>query len=421
MAPKPDKPMRWRRQPVASTDVPSGYDKLWISYESTDFLPASGLNGNGSLNPTWDEVLWATMTVGKAHRDVLRHGRYSSADLIHRIACMYAYFGIDGTSRMVRSPAFATLDPSEKGIASFYLGMAMAKLYAGKVLGIPWLMHISRYEANWAVSYGVSAKRPDLFGCNAAGEWAVAEAKGRTQVTGALVKQMKAQKSSVATINGAAPAHRYGSTTRFQAGQLTLRVVDPPARRDAQEIPIDPAAWLIDYYTPIVDLIADTDRHVEGPYLLGVTHGYAQNPAHGDQIPEPHAQNLAHGPELRKQSCPHCGVSCRYPHAQDLAHGVELRKWGYPHDVSCRHGRAGQRPEVPIPGCTDSGPCHRPCAIDVRSSGCRLPAVRQGRCQLSEETSSPRPWRVAIERGGPSTGLRTCRTPREARDEPHAS
>ena len=247
-----------------------GHVKLRIPYETTDFPPGSGLNGHGSLNPTWDEVLWATTTVGKAQRDVLRHGRYSSADLVNRIACMYAYFDIDGTGRMVRSPAFATLDPSEKGIASFYLGMAMAKLFADKVLGIPWLMHISRYEARWAVRYGASGKRPDLFGCNSAGDWAVAEAKGRTRVTGALLRQMKAQKSNVATINGAMPAHRYGSATRFEAGQLALRVVDPPPRRDAEEVPIDPAAWLTDYYTPIVDLIADADRHVEGLYLFGV-------------------------------------------------------------------------------------------------------------------------------------------------------
>ena len=250
--------------------LPYSHGKLWISYEATDFLPVSGLNGNGSLGPTWDEVLWATMTVGKVPRDLLRHGRYSFADLHHRVSCMSAYFGVDGTNRIVRSPAFATLDPSEKGIASFYLGMAMAKLYADKVLGIPWLMHISRYEANWAVKYGASAKRPDLFGCNAAGEWAVAEAKGRTRVTSALLKQMKAQKSSVATINGAAPTYVYGSATRFEAGQLTLRVVDPPPRRNAQEVPIDPAAWLTDYWTPIVDLVADTDRHVEGPYVVGV-------------------------------------------------------------------------------------------------------------------------------------------------------
>jgi hypothetical protein len=249
---------------------PAGHAKVRILYEATDFPPTSGLNGHHTINVTWDEVLWATMTVGKAQRDVLRHGRYSSADLVHRIACVYAYFDIDGTGRMVRSPAFASLDPSEKGIASFYLGMAMAKIYADKVLGTPWLMHISRYQASWAVRYGVSAKRPDLFGCDGAGYWVVAEAKGRTRVTGALVRQMKAQKSSVATINGAAPAHRYGSATRFEAGQLALRVVDPPARRDAQEIPIDPAAWLSDYYTPIVDLIADNDRQVEGPYLVGV-------------------------------------------------------------------------------------------------------------------------------------------------------
>lgn len=246
----------------------SGHTKLRISYEATDFPVHSGLNGHDGLNLTWDEVIWATMTVGKARRDVLRHGRYSSADFVHRIACMYAYFDINGGC-MVRSPAFKTLDPSEKGIASFYLGMAMAKLYADKVLGIPWLMHISRYEAAWAVKYGASAKRPDLFGCNATGDWVVAEAKGRDRVTGALVAKMQEQKCSVATINGAAPTHRYGAATRFPEGRLALRIVDPPSRRDAQEVPIDPAAWLVDYYTPIIDLIAEGDRQIEGPYLVG--------------------------------------------------------------------------------------------------------------------------------------------------------
>ena len=146
-----------------------GHTELRIPYEATDFPTTSGLNGPGGLSLTWDEVLWATMTVGKARRDVLRHGRYSSADLLHRLACMYAYFDVQ-SGRMVHSRAFTTLDPSEKAIASFYLGMAMAKLYADKVLGIPWLMHIIRYEAAWAVAYGASATRPDLFGCNAAGD-----------------------------------------------------------------------------------------------------------------------------------------------------------------------------------------------------------------------------------------------------------
>jgi hypothetical protein len=248
--------------------LPPHQSTLQVSYEATDFPKNSGFNGHGHLKLTWDEVLWATMTVGKTQRDLLRYGRYSSADFVHRIACMYAYFDISG-GRMVRSPAFKTLDPSEKGIASFYLGMTMAKLYADKVLDIPWLMHISRYEAAWAVKYGGNTKRPDLFGCNAAGDWVVAEAKGRDRVTDALVTKMQLQKSAVATINGSPPAHRYGAATRFSKGQLALRVVDPPRRLNAQEVPIDPAAWLSDYYTPIVDLITDGDRHVEGRYLVG--------------------------------------------------------------------------------------------------------------------------------------------------------
>lgn len=253
---------------------PAGSAKVRVSYEASDFPAADGLNGFGSMRLTWNEVLWATMTVGKAQPDVFQHGHYSTADVVHRLSCMYAYFDLDRAGRIVRSPAFATLDPSEKGIASFYLGMTMAKLYADKVLGIPWLMHISRYAAAWSVRYGASQKRPDLFGCNASGDWAVAEAKGRTRVTAALVNQMKKQKGSVATINGEAPMYRYGSATRFEGGRLALRVVDPPARRDARELPIDPAAWLVDYYTPIIDLLeTTTEQRSEERIVAGVIPG----------------------------------------------------------------------------------------------------------------------------------------------------
>lgn len=233
-----------------------GSDHLVIPYEATDFPLTSSLNGAGSLAVTWDEVLWAAVTVGKAQWDLGRHGHHSVAEILHRVACMTAYFDVDGDGRIAQSPAFTQLDPSEKAVVSFYSGMTFAKLYADKVLDVPWMMHISRYESSWSVRYGANTRRPDLFGCNSSGDWAVAEAKGRSRVTTRLVERMREQKSAVAAIDGTPPAYRYGSATRFLRNQLELRIVDPPAKARAQDVPLDPAGWLIDYYRPIVELLA---------------------------------------------------------------------------------------------------------------------------------------------------------------------
>lgn len=253
--------------------APRSSDLLTVPLDVSDFPTGSGLNGSHVLSLRWDDLLWASITVGKAQPDLMRHGRYSFAEILHRVACLHAYYDIDRSNRLTLSPAFKNLDSTEKGVVSYYTGMTMAKLYADKVLNIPWMMHISRYEADWAVSYGANTNRPDLFGCNALGEWAVAEAKGRSRVTSKLVTKMQAQKSAVASIQRVAPTYRYGSATRFEGRRLALRVVDPPRQHRAQDVPIDPAAWLLDYYRPVVDLLDQTGAHYEGEAIVGTLPG----------------------------------------------------------------------------------------------------------------------------------------------------
>lgn len=248
--------------------LPGRADVLSIPYEATDFPPTSRLNGKKKLGVGWNELLWASITVGKAQQDIFRFGTYSFAELVHRVACFHAYYRVEN-GRLELSSAFADLDPTEKGIVSFYTGMAMVKLYAANVLRVPWLMHISRYAAPWAVRYAARADRPDLFGPDVAGRWVVAEAKGRSRVTSRLVAKMKHQKSAVATINGTPPAYRFGSATRIEARRLSLRVVDPPARRRAEDLSLDAGAWLIDYYRPIVDLIEQAETRRDEDFIFG--------------------------------------------------------------------------------------------------------------------------------------------------------
>jgi hypothetical protein len=147
--------------------------------------------------------------------------------------------------------------------------MTSAKIFADRRLNVPWLAHLSRYGARWSVIYS-GAKRPDLFGPTPAGQWVIAEAKGRVRTRQSLIDTMRRQKSAVASVNGFPPVVRIGTTTRFPADELELRVVDPPAKRVGLHFRIDPARWLLRYYAPVVDLVSrrhsddDRDGYVYG-------------------------------------------------------------------------------------------------------------------------------------------------------------
>ena len=239
-----------------------------LEVEASHFPRGSGLNRTSSLSLGWEEVLWASMTVGKAPKDLLRHGRYSVAEMVHRVSCLSAYYQVR-MGRLALSTAFKDLDPSEKGIVSYYTGMAMAKVYAHRALNVPWLMHISRYATDWSVGFGAGGSRPDLFGCSPRGDWVVAEAKGRNRVGDQLLNKMISQKQAVSSINGAPPLHAFGSATRIRAGQVSLRVVDPPSEQQGLGQRLDPAIWLADYYAPIVDLVGTSDLRQDGDLLFG--------------------------------------------------------------------------------------------------------------------------------------------------------
>jgi hypothetical protein len=242
-----------------------------VPYLASDFPSPAPFDMEGSLQVTWDDLLHAAITVGRWRTDVLRHGRYSVAEVAHRAMCLRAYLDIDDGA-LRHTPAYRSLDPTEKGLVSYYVGMAACKLFAQRCLGVQWLMHISRYEAKWAVTYS-GTSRPDLFGCNARGQWLVAEAKGRMRMRQALANTMHQQKSSVASIGGQAPTYRIGTATRFPGGTLALRVVDPPAKPRAEDVPLNPGAWLLDYYAPIVDLIESNDPFPEDGGMYAVIPG----------------------------------------------------------------------------------------------------------------------------------------------------
>src|SRR3954463_11990162 len=112
---------------------------LRIDYGSQAFPSSYGLR-SGTLATSWNELLWAAITIGRPSTyHVFRHGPASFHEAIFRLALIRMSVEQDWYMRLQRTSAFAALDPTEKGMVSYFLGMTVCKLFASRFLVTPWL------------------------------------------------------------------------------------------------------------------------------------------------------------------------------------------------------------------------------------------------------------------------------------------
>jgi hypothetical protein len=65
--------------------------------------------------------------------------------------------------RLRRTSTVKTLDPTEKGAVSYFIGMTFCKVFATRLLNTPWLLHLDvfRPQLNPVLT---ARSRPDLVG-----------------------------------------------------------------------------------------------------------------------------------------------------------------------------------------------------------------------------------------------------------------
>ncbi len=113
---------------------------LSIAYETESFPLETIRNGKAELPVTWDDVLWAAITVGRPDRYyVFRHGDASMYEAVFRWSLVRMALEQRGFSayRLRRTIAAKTLDPTEKGAVNYFLGMIFCKLFAARLLNTP--------------------------------------------------------------------------------------------------------------------------------------------------------------------------------------------------------------------------------------------------------------------------------------------
>lgn len=208
-----------------------------IPYHSSRFPLTLGprFQGRQNLPVSWDDIVWAAITVGKASPlFLLRHGNFSEYEILYRIFMIYANLRERANGRVCRSIAYDALDPSEKGAISYFIGLAMAKLFAGSLLDVGWLMHLDVYQALVRPTFRRNTRsRPDLVGQNTLGQWIVMEGKGRTNlITQVLMRSAKRQTRQIRRISGQIPFLRIAFASYFNQNVLSVEWHDPPDGED---------------------------------------------------------------------------------------------------------------------------------------------------------------------------------------------
>ncbi|QJS40966.1 hypothetical protein [Bradyrhizobium diazoefficiens] len=233
---------------------------------SSHFFPAAYALRSGTLSTTWDELLWAAVTIGRPSTyHVFRHGEASFHEAIFRLALIRMAVEQDPGGYLRRTDAFAALDPTEKGMVSYFLGMTVCKLFASRLLTAPWLLHLDVFR-NALGATVLGRSRPDLVGEDLNGQWHAFESKGRSSVPSAADRaKAKGQAQRLVSVNGQGCSLHIGSFAFFRSDVLEFYWRDPePDDVEAIRVPSPDEEWRY-YYEPALSLALDAAALAKSP------------------------------------------------------------------------------------------------------------------------------------------------------------
>ncbi len=254
---------------------------LAIDYVSEGFpIGSPVINGPDVLRTSWNELLWAALTVGRPNRQYFfRHGNASIYEAIFRLSLTRMALEQSGPTarRLRRTEAAKTLDPSEKGAVNYFLGMTLCKLFSARLLHAPWLLHLDVFRPQLnPVLRGRS--RPDLVGQTDSNDWVTIESKGRISPPSPDAKdKAKQQAQRLVSVNGRAPSFHIGGITYFRNDVLQFFWRDPEPNSRQRKTPIkvdlEDNTWGY-YYLPVFELVRsrpeDFRKMLREPVLVPV-------------------------------------------------------------------------------------------------------------------------------------------------------
>ena len=168
------------------------------------------------------------------------------------------------SGRLHRTEAFRSLDPTEKGAVSYFLGLVICKLFAARLLNAPWLLHLDVFRDQLDPVIVGSRSRPDLVGEDGSGRWHAFECKGRSSVPNSEDKRKaKEQAQRLVRVDSTNCSLHVGAISYFRQDALMFHWRDPepddPEKLDSIDVNLTENAWRY-YYEPTLALAAPSEN-----------------------------------------------------------------------------------------------------------------------------------------------------------------
>jgi hypothetical protein len=216
-------------------------------------------------------------------RYVIQPGTYPYLELVYRTTMVYENLqaaeyrpGLwgPGDTAVLQSPAYRGLDPAQKAITSYLLGLAVAKLFAARLLGVAWLSHSDSYRQPLEPE-AVPEARPDFIGLQRELGWLVMEVRGRSHwLDRRVLRKAKRRAQGVTDVGGRKPGLYVGLCSYFSGKDRTLKVyLEDPAGEESpvinRNLELSPRSYLASYYRLLLSLLSSD----YGPPAAAVTYG----------------------------------------------------------------------------------------------------------------------------------------------------
>lgn len=202
------------------------------------------------------ELLHAIVTCGMPiHHLTTSSVEQRKSDLLQKCRLVEMALDVEG-EYLKRSERTYFLDPSEKSVISYYLGMIFTKLISGRVFFLDYLTHITTIQKQTLqkAAWLQACRRSDFIGYRIRhDDWSVWEAKGRIQYSLEALESGYLQAREISLINGQKPKYGAVCMTYYESGNLTAQVKDPEGVGNV-ELNFLPEHFYQAYYKHICEL-----------------------------------------------------------------------------------------------------------------------------------------------------------------------
>jgi hypothetical protein len=176
------------------------------------------------------------------------------------------------------------MNPTEKGMVSFFLGQVQAKIFAEDVLGLDYFAHYESYLL--ASGRAMNKSRPDFIGFDRGGRVFVnVEAKGRygASISGVEKSRAKSQVRRMGLGSTAAVEHSYVHVGHFPKEFWVAELHDPPP--GPTNMILDRGLGIFLHYWPLVAAFIDR-RETESTFDENQTPAFGEAPYVFREFPE---------------------------------------------------------------------------------------------------------------------------------------